>query len=71
MYILIEYRDAYSKGSRSYWQYFRDEPVLNDNSNINDFPNDNNKSISFKFKQKITDNKQKTMRQKMLKQWFH
>ena len=55
MYTLIEYRDAYSKGSRSYWQYFRDEPVLNDNSNIIEFPNDNNKSILFKFKQKITE----------------
>ena len=36
------------------WQYYRDEPALDDNSNITDFPADNNNSDSFKFKQKIT-----------------
>ena len=41
MYILIKYSDTYLKTS-------------GDNSNITDFPNDNNNSISFKFKQQMT-----------------
>ena len=28
MYNLTEYSDAYSKKSRSFWQYYRDEPPL-------------------------------------------
>ena len=51
MYNLIEYSDNYSKTSSSLWQYYRDEPSLNDNGVINDFPRT---STSFKFKQKIT-----------------
>ena len=43
MYILIEYRDTYSKTSGSLWQYYRDEP----NDNLEN-------SESFKFKIKIT-----------------
>ena len=35
-------------------QYYRDEPALNDTGNVVDFLNDNNNSISFKFKQQIT-----------------
>ena len=54
MYSLIEYSDIYSKTSGSFWQNYRDEPALNDNGNIIDFPNDDNNSISFKFKQQIT-----------------
>ena len=53
MYNLIEYSDAYSKTSGSLLQYCRDELALDDNSNIIDFPTDNN-SASFKFKQKTT-----------------
>ena len=53
MYNLIEYSDAYSKTLASLWQYYRDEPVLDNNGNIIDFPDDNN-SVSFKFKPKIT-----------------
>ena len=53
MYNLIEYSDAYSKTLASLWQYYRDEPVLDNNRNIIDFPDDNN-SVSFKFKPKIT-----------------
>ena len=53
MYNLIEYSDAYSKTSGSLCQYYRDEPALDNNGNIN-FPNDNNNSASFKFEQKIT-----------------
>ena len=41
------------KKSRNLWQYYRDEPALQ-NNNIVDFPINNNNSISFKFKQQIT-----------------
>ena len=51
---LIECRDTYWKTSGGLWQYYRDEPALNDDGNTIDFPNDSNNSISFKFKQKIT-----------------
>ena len=37
MYNLIEYSDAYSKTSGSLWQYYRDEPALDNNVNITDF----------------------------------
>ena len=54
MYDLTEYSDIYSKTSGSLWQYYRDEPALDGNDNIIDFPADNHNSISFKFKEKIT-----------------
>ena len=54
MYNLTEYSDIYSRKSGSLWQYYRDEPVLGATDNVIDFPADNNNSISFKFKQKIT-----------------
>ena len=54
MYNLIDNRDVYSKTSRSFWEYYRDEPALDNNNNIIDFPADNNNSASFKFKQQIT-----------------
>ena len=54
MYNLIEYSDPYSKTSGSLWQYYRDEPALDNNNNIIDFPANNNNSISIKFKQQIT-----------------
>ena len=34
--------------------YYRDEPALNNNNNVIDFPANNSNSISFKFKQQIT-----------------
>ena len=52
IYNLVEYSDAYSKTSGGLWQYYRDETALGNNSNITDFP-DNNDSTSFKFKQQI------------------
>ena len=55
MYNLIENSDAYFKTSRSLWQYYGDEPAPDNNSNITDFPADNSSSISFKFKQQITE----------------
>ena len=53
MYNLIEYSEAYLKTSGSLLQYYRDEPVLGNNGNIIDFP-DNNNRTSLKFKLKIT-----------------
>ena len=38
MYNLIEHSDAYSKISGSLWQYDRDEPALNNNGDITEFP---------------------------------
>ena len=50
MYNLIEYGDNYSIISGSLWKYYRDEPAFGNNGNIIDSLNDNNNSISFKFK---------------------
>ena len=50
MYNLIEYGDNYSIISGSLWKYYRHEPALGNNGNIIDSLNDNNNSISFKFK---------------------
>ena len=52
---LIEYSDAYSKTSGRLRQYYRDDPALDNNNNIIDFPANNNNSILFKFKQQIKD----------------
>ena len=49
MYNLIEYGDTYSKASGSLWQYYRNEPTLDSNSNIIDFVANNNNSILFIF----------------------
>ena len=54
MYNLIECSYPYSKASGSLWQYYRDEPALDANSNIIGFPANNNNSNPFKFKQQIT-----------------
>ena len=53
MYNLIEYSNAYLKTSGSLWKYYRDKPVVDNNNNSIDFPdnNNNNNSISFKLKQ--------------------
>ena len=48
MYNLIEYSNNYSETFGSLWQYYRDEPVLNNSGSIIDAPNDDN-SDSFKF----------------------
>ena len=53
MYNLIEYTDNYSKTSGSLWHYYIDEPFLNADGDIVDFPADNNNSASFEFKTKI------------------
>ena len=51
MYNLIKYSDNYSKTSGSLWQFYRDEPALDNNSNI---VNSLGNSVSFKSKVKIT-----------------
>ena len=53
MYNLTKYSDVYSKTSGSLWQYFRDEPALDNNDNVIDFTA-NKDIILFKFKQQIT-----------------
>ena len=55
IYNLTEYSDNYSKTSGILWQYYRDEPFLNNNGAIAGFPPDNNKIFSYKFKTKIAD----------------
>ena len=46
----MEYSDNYSKTSGILWQYYTDEPALNNAGAQNDFPDN---SASLKFKQKI------------------
>ena len=53
MYNLIECSDNYCKTSGSLWQCYRDEPFLNANDAIVDFPADHNNSVSFRFKTKV------------------
>ena len=55
MYNLIEYSYNYSEIYGTLWQYYRDEPFLDNNGAIVDFPGDNNNSASFKVKTKIAD----------------
>ena len=52
MYNLIKYSDNYSKASGSLYQYYRDEPFLDNNGAIDDFAADNNNSASSKYKTK-------------------
>ena len=52
---LIEHSDNYSKKSGTLQQYYRNEPFLDDNGAITDFPVDDNNSALFKFKAKIAD----------------
>ena len=63
MFNLIECRITYLKASRRLWQYYRDEPTIEANNNIIDFPANKFNSNSFKFKQ----GKQKNVAQKLLK----
>ena len=54
MHKLVEYSDIFLKASGNLWQYYSDEPALNNNDAIIEFPADNNNSVLFKFKEKIT-----------------
>ena len=53
MYNLIEYSESYSETYGSSWQYDREEPFLDDNGAIADFPANTTNSASFRFKIKI------------------
>ena len=53
MYDLIEYSYNYSKTTESWWQYYKDEPFLDANDNIADFPAESNNSGLCNFKTKI------------------
>ena len=35
---LIDYNENYWRTSGSFWPYYRDQPALDDNVNITDFP---------------------------------
>ena len=61
MYNSIRYSNNYSETFGSLWQCYRDEPFLNTNSAIADFPADNNNSALFKFKTKIADRTENDM----------
>ena len=52
MYNLMEYSDNYSKTPGSLWQYYTNEPFINNNGAIIDVPDDSD-SASFKSKQKV------------------
>ena len=54
---LIEYSYFYLKTSASLWKYYKAEPPINNACVIIDFPDNDNKIVSFKFKQKRTDEK--------------
>ena len=53
MYNLIEYGDNYLEASGSLWQYYIDEPFINNNGYIIVIP-DNPDNASFNSKQQIT-----------------
>ena len=53
MYRLVEYGKNYSITFGSLWQYYKDEPCINNNGVIIDVPDDPG-SASIKSKQKIT-----------------
>ena len=53
VYNLIEYSDNFSKTPGSLWQYCKDIPVVDNNSTIVNFV-ENNLTDSFNFKVKIT-----------------
>ena len=50
MHNLIEYSEDCSQISGRLWQYYRDQPNLNDDGNIIDFPVNDNTSLSIKQK---------------------
>ena len=52
MFNSIKSSNNYSKTPGSLWQYYRDEPPLNSNVAIIDFPVNNNDRTSFKLKTK-------------------
>ena len=66
MYILIEYSDAYLKTSGSLWQWYKDEPALDNNGSILIFLMITIIVLHSNLNKKQQD-KQETVAQKMLK----
>ena len=54
MYNLAQYSENYSQTSGSLWLYYKDQPALNNDGNIIDFPDFPDTSVSFKYKKNIT-----------------
>ena len=66
VYNLIDYSVNYSKTFGSLWQYYRDEPFINNNGDdLDDLD-----SVSFKSKQKITGLTGNDGT-KIFKYWYH
>ena len=55
MYNLIEYSNNYSKTLGSLWQYYRDEPTLNNAGASDSFPG---YKTAFKCKEKLAGSKE-------------
>ena len=69
MYNLIVYSQNYLKASGSLRQYYRDEPIINNDGNIVDFPDDpDTASFKYKLKKKV---KQDMKEQKMFRYWYY
>ena len=66
MYNLTKCSNNYLQASGILWQYYRDEPFLDDNGAITDFPAANNNSALFISKQKTAGGK-KLVVKRMLK----
>ena len=70
MYNLLEYSDIYSKTSGCLQQYYKDEPVLNNKKDFNEFQADENNSNLLKIKKKTTGQTNNDGI-KDVKKWFH
>ena len=53
MYDFIEYSENHSQNSGSLQLYYRDQPTLDDNGNINDFAVNDDTRLSFKYKKNV------------------
>ena len=60
---LIGYSDNYLKTSGGLWEYYRDEPSLDNNDNFVDFTRTNYNRKLFKYQEK-TDGSNRCCRQK-------
>ena len=50
IYNLIKHNENYLQTSGGLWLYYRDQPALDNNDNIIDFPVNDDTSLSFKHK---------------------
>ena len=70
MYNMIEYSDAYFKGSRSLWQYYWDKPAVKIMATKLIFLLIKIKVI-YSILSRKQQSRQKTVAVKIFKQWFH